>query len=316
MSKLSVAASPDGEDLRCSAISRNLGERAAGSAGGSDRFLLVELPLPWPKKIDSHPLLGGVPGGPQTRGATTILGVASAADGGRGGLHRVVSLQRRQGFAGFDRVEALVPLNALTATVSTLVTDGPEGLAASNLVDPTAGTEDFLVCTHGSRDRCCGQFGMQLFDELAGALPDRVQLWRSSHTGGHRFAPTGIHFPTGTTWAYLTAQVVGAIVNQSESPESLATHYRGNAAVIGRAEQIADGLGFSQNGWDWLETERGLETWEGEAGSRFASVTWPGGRLEFTVQEQQPLPVPVCGEGTQNSTKESPQLRLIQREND
>lgn len=57
------------------------------------------------------------------------------------------------------------------------------------------GDEVLLVCTNGKRDTCCARLGRPVAEAAAAAYPDRV--WEVSHTGGHRFAPTGVLLPSG-----------------------------------------------------------------------------------------------------------------------
>lgn len=56
----------------------------------------------------------------------------------------------------------------------------------------------WLVCTHGTRDRCCAKWGMPVFEALRQRDADRV--WQSSHLSGHRFAPTFLSLPDGLLW--------------------------------------------------------------------------------------------------------------------
>jgi hypothetical protein len=58
-----------------------------------------------------------------------------------------------------------------------------------------------LVCTNGRRDVCCALRGRPVALEAAALAPQRV--WESSHTGGHRFAPTGVLLPHGVALARL-----------------------------------------------------------------------------------------------------------------
>ena len=60
-----------------------------------------------------------------------------------------------------------------------------------------------LVCTNGRRDVCCAIRGRPVALEAAARAPGRV--WESSHTGGHRFAPTGVLLPHGAALARLDA---------------------------------------------------------------------------------------------------------------
>src|SRR5680860_688658 len=91
---------PIAEDLRCSVQTAALGEHPAGSAGTAHRFLLIDLPYPWPKKIDEHPLLLGLADSPTDGASTRILGINDAtgvADPHRDDVapaHRVILYSR------------------------------------------------------------------------------------------------------------------------------------------------------------------------------------------------------------------------------
>lgn len=67
----------------------------------------------------------------------------------------------------------------------------------------------WLVCTHGSRDRCCAKWGMPVFEALRARDPHRV--WQSSHLGGHRFAPTLVALPFGLMWGRSSVEQILAI---------------------------------------------------------------------------------------------------------
>jgi len=56
-----------------------------------------------------------------------------------------------------------------------------------------------LVCTHGSRDRCCGVLGGMIFSQLKSQISQILPsaVWQVSHLGGHRFAPTALCLPLG-----------------------------------------------------------------------------------------------------------------------
>jgi hypothetical protein len=57
-----------------------------------------------------------------------------------------------------------------------------------------------LLCTNGSRDRCCALHGRPLLDRLASP-----HVWECSHLGGHRFAPTALRLPDRLVFGRLTA---------------------------------------------------------------------------------------------------------------
>ncbi len=61
-----------------------------------------------------------------------------------------------------------------------------------------------LVCANGKRDLCCAVRGRPIALELERQYPGRV--WECTHTGGHRFAPTGLMLPSGQSLARLTPE--------------------------------------------------------------------------------------------------------------
>jgi hypothetical protein len=109
---------------------------------------------------------------------------------------------------------------------------------------PTAEPADpvLLVCTNGRRDVCCALRGRPVALEAAALSPGRV--WESSHTGGHRFAPTGVLLPHGVALARLdgagSAEVLAAAdVGQLPGWALGARHDRGRG-VLPPAAQAAE----------------------------------------------------------------------------
>ena len=116
-----------------------------------------------------------------------------------------------------------------------------------------------LVCGHGRRDVCCGSQGTAL---VTGCPRDparfggTVRLWRTSHTGGHRFAPTAIVLPQGTVWAYLDADALRRITFRQGPLDDLLPRYRGCAGVGPAAVQALEREAFAEVGWEWLDWQR------------------------------------------------------------
>lgn len=82
------------------------------------------------------------------------------------------------------------------------------------------------VCTNSSRDLCCGLDGRALVAVLA----DLEGVWECSHLGGHRFAPTALHVPSGFVYGRLTEPVARRLISQGPDPES-ASLLRGRSAL-------------------------------------------------------------------------------------
>jgi hypothetical protein len=96
-----------------------------------------------------------------------------------------------------------------------------EALASGDRVAVTAALPQFrpsppvfLVCTNGRHDVCCAIRGRPV--ALAGhdRYPGRV--WESSHTGGHRFSPTGVLLPWGRTLGRLDVDSVGDVLESAD----------------------------------------------------------------------------------------------------
>lgn len=301
-------------DLRCSVQSRSRGELPVGSATSADRFILVELPTPWPANIEDHPIVAELlaTAGP-TPDVTRILGIRGA-DESNAPTHRrscKILVYRKtpgQPFTRFAGFETTVGHRELATGLAAAFADDLTSFTSIeiDLRNPASSTHDVLICTHGSRDRCCGQVGSLLFLELAGRLPANIRLWRASHTGGHRFAPTGVSFPDGLTWAFLDGHLLSGIINRTLDPAQLHSHLRGCAGFEG-AEQVADAAAFGEVGWEWIDQPRAVVT--KPRGELETELYIAGPRRQFTVRvvADTSAPVPVCGEPIEAAKKTSPQ---------
>ena len=71
-----------------------------------------------------------------------------------------------------------------------------------------------LICTNAKRDRCCALRGRPIVHDLAEAgLP----VWECTHTGGHRFAPTGVVLPLGQVMGRLTPELGREVLDAAAS---------------------------------------------------------------------------------------------------
>jgi hypothetical protein len=72
----------------------------------------------------------------------------------------------------------------------------------------------FLVCTNGRHDVCCAIRGRPV--ALAGHQRHPRRVWECSHTGGHRFSPTGVLLPWGRTLGRLDVSSVGEVLESAD----------------------------------------------------------------------------------------------------
>jgi hypothetical protein len=100
----------------------------------------------------------------------------------------------------------------------------------------------WLVCTHGSRDSCCGTLGVRLAQQLRQL--NIGQVWEVSHIGGHRFAPTLWHLPSWRVYGRLPENSL-ELSNWVSKP--LGTQFlRGHAGYSAKL-QVFEAYLFEQN---------------------------------------------------------------------
>jgi hypothetical protein len=275
-----------------------------GTAGTYDQFLLVEIPQPWSPDVGAMPELAPVLGA-APRGTRVLAVVPEEA----GLATRVTRWWRSAGGPGFVGEDHLVPTGRLGDALLQLIA-GDESASVERAEAPA----DLLLCSHGRRDRCCGSFGVRLFEECRDRWPP-VRVRRCSHTGGHRFAPTGVTLPDGRLWAHLDGDVLGGIVERTARPTDLHLHYRGSVA-FDEATQLVERALFERHGWAWTEfIVDAVETTPAARGGTDVRLGWTApdgrrGRAEATVGIGRTLPVPVCGEPLDAAVKSSRELVL------
>ena len=102
-----------------------------------------------------------------------------------------------------------------------------------------------LVCTNGRRDACCALRSRPLA-LAAAAGPHGERVWEVSHIGGHRFAPTAIHLPTGQTFGRLSEGLICRLTEAGRSgtlPSQMFddAHHRGRVD-LDASQRVAETL--------------------------------------------------------------------------
>jgi len=270
---------------RCSGVARAAGEDPAGSAPSHAGYLLVEVPLPWPSEfLQAARLPEGLAAACSTRRTRRLdvrpLAIAPREPAATPGLTRVIDLRRPEGaFATYTRREFLLPTERVAALAEALLDDRDLGPFAAHRVPGAA--RDLLVCTHGSEDACCGLEGGRLFDLARrehGDVPG-LRVWRASHFGGHRFAPTLIDMPAGDCWAHVDAAALRTIVRRDAPPATVRARHRGWGG-LGFFEQLVAREALVREGWAWVGWRK--------AGSALA-VDPPDGSLANPVFTDRPV---------------------------
>jgi hypothetical protein len=299
---------------RCSGFARAEDLDPAGTAGSYRGVVAVEIPLPWPREITEHPAVA--PAAAALAGAgVRVQALVPDPDRGPTGRRLLAFHRGDDPFGGYAAQAWTVAGDGVPDALAALADGLGAGSGAPSAEGPAAGRH-VLVCTHGRRDTCCGTLGTR----LAVALPDLgdgVHVWRTSHTGGHRFAPTALLLPEGTAWAYLDLDTLVGISDRTLDIDEAARRYRGSPGLDGPEVQAAEREALRTVGWPWLDHRRS-GTVVGREGDR-ARVRLegraPGGStvtFEATVEVARLVPVPDCGKPPEQAPKSAPELRVTE----
>ena len=257
----------------CALASLEAGESLTGTAVESvDRWLLLEVTDPWaPKAVETEALPPSVRArlsdwleAPRSRmqlirrpGRSTrrpiFMVVSSAPD------------RQHSSRVELDQYEDLLDLD-----LDTLPAEPSEPIC--------------LVCVHGRRDRCCGVLGSAAFRAIQSL---GVEVWQTSHLGGHRFAPCALWLPEGLMYGRLKPEHVGAWVAARRARQiGELDLFRGRCSYD-RPSQAAEiflirRLGLqSANEIEWLGTESESDS------SWVARFTTPSGDETVRLRREQ-----------------------------
>jgi hypothetical protein len=309
---------------RCSGFAREKALDPAGTAGSYRGYVALDVPLPWLSEITDHPDISPAATALKAAGIR-VQGVPPDPERSSASRRMVTFLRPDGPFDGFRTAAWTVPADgvtdALLAVAASAVTTaaGPDGSGAhAGPARPVSVGDDagryVLVCTHGKRDACCGSLGTRLATTLPGLGPG-VHVWRTSHTGGHRFAPTALLLPEGTAWAYLDVDALVGISDRTLDVHEAARLYRGCMGLDEPEVQAAEREALRTVGWSWLDLRRAGTVLERDGGRTRVSLegTTPGGaRTTFvaTVEVARLLPVPDCGKPPEDARKSAAELRV------
>jgi hypothetical protein len=131
-------------------------------------------------------------------------------------------------------------------------------LAGNSLESKTKESQkrDILVCTHGSHDKCCAKYGNPFYMEAKKTIAElglnNIRIWKASHFGGHRFAPTIIDFPDGRYYGLLNQESFKSILLRTGNIKLLNQVYRG-WGILPTCIQVLERELIFRYGWEWFK---------------------------------------------------------------
>ncbi len=240
----------------CSDYSRQAGEDIIGSATNYQTYILIECPLPWTSEAFNSKWV------PENlrilieevkRAKLPIRFLLIANDlSHKVNQTTLLIYQKKEGLSnGYQKQEFILPNIEQVAAV---VQKWLWGINSNSEVETTA-TRDLLVCTHGSHDKCCARYGNAFYFHATATISDlnldNVRIWKSSHFGGHRFAPTVIDLPEGRYYGVLEQDSFRSILTRTGDIQCLNKVYRGSGILPAALQTLEKQLILSE-GWDWF----------------------------------------------------------------
>lgn len=250
----------------CSLISQGNQEDPIGTAGTYDHWLILELKQPWSPTMwvedpKLQPLVNLIKQLLLRKGIRIRpIAIAPDREYSQPGYTRLFYYHRpARLFAEYEKQEFIVPetdLIPLAISLLSSLTGKSQKLSTLRTYQQqTSHIREILVCTHANVDLACGRFGYPLYKELrshyAANSQGQLRVWRTSHFGGHQFAPTLIDLPEGRYWGHLTLEVLNSLIYRTGATENMGQFYRGWAG-LGKFAQIAEREVWQQEGWSWL----------------------------------------------------------------
>jgi hypothetical protein len=280
-------------DNRCSSWSRLAALDPIGSIGSYEGYLLVEWPMPWPRDVATIPALSGIDALVGHHGLRLQLVMPALGEPeDRICLYWKNAVNEPTGFTLYEgRASGYeTMLEAVEHAISQRQKSG-------------ASFKDILICGHGARDRCCGSMGTRLALWAGHHLSSDVRVWRTSHTGGHRFAPTATILPEGTAWAFVEGDILGRLVRREGQMDDVIGHYRGCSALGSPSLQALEREALRVLGWSLFDAARFGQLNDGKTTLIVRTVEGKEHSWEALVSPIHRVALPRCGDRPSSDDK-------------
>lgn len=176
---------------------------------------------------------------------------------------RIFIFKRKESeFINFHKLELLVPNNDLQNLESLLIEyfSFRKNSFQNWEIKTNGKINEIFVCVHGERDQCCGKYGLQLYQEFYNQINHKnnsqFRVWKSSHIGGHRYAPTFYEAPTMRWYGLFHLKDIPSFLNRDEAQFNVTNNYRGMSGIINKYALLAENELFKKYSWSWLKAEQ------------------------------------------------------------
>lgn len=206
-----------------------------GTAPLESSYLLIQLAKPWPGKLK------------KLKEIKSFIKQLDRELKGRAPEPKVIATPELESPALLirwtDQGALCLPLPLSTGAVVEALSSPPRGESKPL----------YLVCTHGSRDRCCGSLGFPVYKALT-EQSDR-QVYQVSHLGGHRYAPLVLAMPEWRFFGHLTPETALDLDRRLSQRQPYLEGYRGHGRLDKEA-QVVEGALWEEHGSSLVRVEQ------------------------------------------------------------
>tara|TARA_Y100000590_G_scaffold76719_2_gene84920 strand:+ start:1744 stop:2706 length:963 start_codon:yes stop_codon:yes gene_type:complete len=241
------------KQLTCSSFSESVGEQIFGTAPMWNWCICIEAPFPWQSNVlqsnffQKHLLIDDLTWFSDNMPGLRIQAI-NADDNHTKDSIRVLSFKEQDNH--IVKTEYLFPEFEFKKHILALI-NGTDQQSLDIYAKKEQNTQDYLICTHGNRDFCCGFWGYQLYKELSESYSsESIRFWRTSHLGGHRFAPTLLSLDDARYWGRIKPEHFTGITQKNMDQINIKKMYRGKATCSSLTDQLIEKEFFSEFKWN------------------------------------------------------------------
>ncbi|MFK7824040.1 MAG: sucrase ferredoxin [Oligoflexales bacterium] len=251
------------ENQYCSLLTKNHTPSIIGTAGYKPCQIFIEFAQPWNSNVIGTP---GFPEGVdvllkklmrQYKVPISLNSMCRESKPNKEASHLFILYSKPGDKCAYSFFSYEIALNKVESFLTHLLPDiFDNGITYQS--DAFRKKRAVMICCHGERDRCCGKFGLDLFNHMNRFTIDKklpIDVWKSSHIGGHKYAPTLMDLPSMRVWGHLSNAEAESLLVKDQFNTNLLKRYRGFCSLSNSYEQFAESEALKKFAWEWLDRD-------------------------------------------------------------
>lgn len=249
------------QHVECSQITKYSNEKIIGTAANYDVQLSIELEEPWdaiPVKSNKYPeefkLLPSI----LAKNKINVgINYFSKNEHCENNFTKIFIFKKSfSEFNFYEKIELSIPhsqLNLFSNYCLEYLQNKNSNLLEWS-IKSNSSTKEIFICVHSNRDQCCGKYGFTLFQKFNEIIHQNnlnFRVWKSSHIGGHRYAPTFFEAPSMRWYGLFDLNLAEDFLLRDKNKLFVNNNYRGMSGLNNKIASLVEGELFKQYSWEW-----------------------------------------------------------------